>query len=292
MEKKFILVFLGGIVILIFLAIAFAVNHPQEKLSAPIIPPAPSGPLEPKDLSLILPIYNDRMLTLIETTLKPYIRNNDILYINSGGTSQLNMEWVNNTVNRLKQSFPNNTIVGSTSGLENVATMSEKISNQIGIINYNYEPNFQNISEFNWDFSSTLKNIDKAVKITKNKGKKTMISPTGRPLLQESLLQYNWDYGEIGRRVDFQIIQTQRYCAKSTETFQEAINKLITQYRGSGLNWAPQITVSETDTNGVSPQKGYDCTLIPVNAGPSSLSIWWSPSNPEYLEQYLQLIGR
>jgi len=251
--------------------------------------PQPSPHLS---LTLIFPMYNTQMVELLDTTLKPYIQPQDILYVNSGGTGTLNMAWVNTTIDRLSQSFSNNKIVGSTSGLENLGILASQVSLKAQTVNYNYEPNYDNIPEFNWDFALTLENIEQAKLIAQGNGKSLMVSPTGRPLLQSSLLQYAWDYGTIGQEADTQIIQTQTYCKKSTEEFQGAITKLISQYKGTLDGWAPQITVSQSNTNGVSAQRGYECTSLALDLGIDFISLWWNPNEPEYVEQYLKLLDR
>src|SRR4030067_204289 len=243
--------------IVIFFAIPFTVYLTQQQRSLRITANEP--PLPPR---LIIPMYNDTMVNYIETSFKPYVRGEDILMVGSGGTGVLNMIWVNNTVSRLQTAFPSNQIIGLTSGLANVATMSAQISDSVRTIVYNYEPNFTNIPEFNWDLPTTLQNIDQAADAIRNSGRKASTSPTGRPLLQEALQQYLWDYGVIGQHMDSQIVQTQTYCKQSMSNptrFQEAINRLLSQYNGSTQNWSPQISVSSLNVNGVSAQQGYDC---------------------------------
>lgn len=256
-------------------------------------PTKPTPPSRPTNPTIFLAMYGTPMVDIVETRLKRYIQPQDIMYVNSGGTGALNMPWVNNTIARLFRTFPANIIVASTSGHKNLNILASQVSPAIERIAYNYEPNYTNIPEFSWDFETTLDNMREAKLIAQTYGKTLMVSPTGRPLLTTIKgVQYNWDYAVIGQQVDFQIIQTQTYCKPNGASFQDAITKLVSQYKGKFDSWAPQVTTSLADTNGVSAQEGYECTLEAFDAGVSSISLWWHSNTPEYVEEYLSLLGR
>ncbi len=242
-------------------------------------------------LSFIFPVFNNSLVQNFTTTLRPYIRDNDIFQVGSRAVPP-NMSFMNDAIGKLKAAFPYNEIRGDTAnGLENLHTISSQILPSVGMINYNYEGGETFDPLFTTDFKGTLSYLQNASSIIRSYGKKSSVSPAGGPLLDNP--EYGWNYGTIGSSVDFQEIQTQRYCLRSVAAFQSALNTLLAQYSGKVSNWAPQITVAPlTQPNGVFPEDARLCTQLVTNAKIPSLVVWLAGSEIQSLKEYLILVGR
>ena len=257
--------------------------------------PGPLGPSSKEsstaNLSLYFSVTSNAMATFFNDSLRSFVRAQDVFQISSGGTSALNMTNVNNIISSLLSFFPDNQIIGHTSGLTNLTTMAQQISPVVTRINYNYEPSFWTIPEFTFDPLLTLVNMQQAALILHSYGKQASASITGRPLYYET--KYGWNYGAITNQLDYAQIQTQTYCHDRITIFREILTTLFTQHQESSENWHPQITVAGTSqANGVFPDRAAECAQEVVAQGLAKLTVWWASTDQEDLREFLIRIGR
>lgn len=253
------------------------------------------NPARVSGLSVVVPIFNDQGLNIVMKDLKPYIRPGDVFALVSGNSgNKLDVAWLNKSAAALKKDFPDNSVIAMTAGLTNITKVAQGVTPPIEAVAYVYEPNFPNEPEFSWDFSKTLTNFKEAAQTVHSHGLRFIGKPTGRPLLQTSLLKYDWDYGVLGKLTDGMVVQTQTYCKNANDDFQRAIDKLISQYQKTGANssFTPQITIAQNQTNGVTPTKGYECAEAVESRGVAGISMWWETRSPNYAAEFLGMLGR
>lgn len=231
-----------------------------------------------RGFGLVIPVYNDAGLSHAVTTLEPHLRDDDRFMIVSGNsTGEVDPAFINRAALALRTAYPNTPIYAATSGLSNVVRAARQVGPTVAAVVYIYEPNFPNQPEFSWDFGTTLEQF-REVK-TRSGDRKIIGKPTGRPLLQPSLQDYGWDYGELATTVDELFIQTQTYCKEGSAAFGEAVDEVIAQYgvRVNVLPWVPQITVDPDAPNGTGVAQAQACVAEAQQRGVSGVVLWWSP---------------
>lgn len=250
---------------------------------------------EASSLLAVIPIYNNQGISVVKTTLRNYIRPGDIFVLISGNNSNtLDISWLNKNAEILKAQYPDAVIMAGTSGLTNISAAAEGVKDPIEALVYIYEPNFPNEPEFSWDFNKTAANFDKVTKIAHSHGLRSVGKPTGRPILQQCLLKYNWDYGVLGKHVDQMFVQTQTYCKRNGNAFEEAITKIMAQKEviGSAGNWFPQVTVDPEAPNGVPVERAIRCVKVIESKGLGGVLMWWSPRYTDDAIEFLRFFGR
>jgi hypothetical protein len=241
------------------------------------------------DSAVIIPVYNQKGLKTVQADLGNYIRPDDTFLLISGNNGNpLSVAWLNSAAASLALQFPDNKIVAGTAGLDNVRILAEGATGAIESIVYIYEPNMANEPEFTWDFSETIANVDEAANAARAHGFDIVVKPTGRPLLQAYLFKHGWDYSTLGGRVDENYIQTQTYCAKSPQTFDEAAEKLTSQYGGASSDWSMEVTIDPGAPNGVSVPQALACLQAAESRGVANFMMWWTPAYPELAADFLQ----
>lgn len=233
-----------------------------------------------RGFSLVIPVYDDAGLTHALTTLEPHLRADDRFMIVSGNSDgEINPAWINRAALELRGVYPHASIYAATSGLGNIARAAQNVSSTVEALVYIYEPNFPNQPEFSWDFDTTLERFNEAQAQALGGGFRMVGKPTGRPLLQPSLREYTWDYGELAATVDELFIQTQTYCKESPAVFAEAVDAVLEQYgvRAGTSPWIPQVTVAPNAPNGTSVRQARACVAEARRRGISGTVLWWSP---------------
>ncbi len=249
---------------------------------------------EMPDLSIVLPIYNERGLDLVlssQTEFHFYLQPGDTFMLVSGNVrGDVDLAWINAAAASLREVYPEVAIVAATSGLSNVAAATLGAEPPIEAVIYVYEPNFPNLPEFTWDFQATLEHLSEASAWAQVRELRLGAKPTGRPLLQRSLLRYNWNYGQMSEVFDELFVQTQTYCKEGTRAFERALERVITQVAlvNPGLAWYPQVTVDPKAPNGTTVERAFDCAQIAQYKGLTGVLLWWSPEYPGQALNFLR----
>ena len=242
----------------------------------------------------MLPIYNELGLDLVlssQTEFHFYLQPGDTFMLVSGNTrGDVDITWLNEAATALRQVYPDVGIVAATSGLSNVAAATLGAEPPIEAVIYVYEPNFPNLPEFTWDFQATLEHLSEASAWAQVRELRLGAKPTGRPLLQRSLLRYNWNYGQMSRTFDELFIQTQTYCKEGTRAFERALERVIRQVAlvNPELAWVPQVTVDPKAPNGTTVERAFSCAQIAQFKGLSGILLWWSPEYPGQALNFLR----
>jgi hypothetical protein len=250
--------------------------------------------------SVLLNLFSLNAHATLQTAvdqLAPYVRTQDVFVLVSGNNSGSPdfpnvIYWTTN----LHQRFPGNDIWLLTSGLDNVAMVASnraQIPSQLTTLVYDYEPNWPNEPEFSWDFPTTISNYTTAASIAHAGGFALVGAPTGRPVLESGLQQYNWDYGGLRSQsgTDGMLVQTQTYCKSGKDVFAQALAKLKTQQTAAGFSLDrlhPQISVDTNSVNGVAVPLALDCAREARLAGFPRLSIWLAPPRVDAAVAVLQ----
>lgn len=231
---------------------------------------------------LVIPVYNEAGLSETVGALRPHLRPDDRFMIVSGNTSGvIDTAWINRAALTLREAFPAAPIYAATSGLNNVAKAARETIPVVEAVVYIYEPNFPNQPEFTWEFPTTLDRFADARAHAEGGGFRAVGKPTGRPLLQENLQTYGWNYGALAENVGELFIQTQTYCKESPAAFARALDTLAEQYGGRAnlLPWTPQITIAPAPTapNGTSVAQAIGCLKEVRKRNLPGVVLWWSP---------------
>ncbi|MEX1073167.1 MAG: hypothetical protein WED86_05650 [Chloroflexota bacterium] len=241
-------------------------------------------------LNVVIPIYNDRGLEAVRTSLRPYLRRDDVFLLVSGNQDdQIDAEWVDRSAEVLRTFYPGTTILAGTSGMANISLGIAGIRPPVEGLAYIYEPEFSNEPEFSWDFATTQRLFDEVAAKTRSAGFRAIGKPTGRPLLAVPLSGFEWDYAELGATMDDLFVQTQAYCHESVATYEEAIGKLIAQFGESGSDrWLPQITLDLNSRHGVSVERALACAERAKEMGVRRFLMWWSGAHAENAAAFLK----
>lgn len=245
-------------------------------------------------LSIVLPIYNERGLDLLlssQTEFRFYLQPGDTFMLVSGNVEgDVDIAWLNDAATSLRQVYPDVAIIAATSGLSNVAATTLGAEPPIEAVIYIYEPNFPNLPEFTWDFQATLEHLSEASAWAQVRELRLGAKPTGRPLLQRSLLRYNWNYAQLGETFDELFVQTQTYCKDGTQAFERALERVIRQVAvgNPGFPWYPQVTVDPKAPNGTTVERAFDCAQIAHIKGLGGVLLWWSPVYPGQVLNFLR----
>ena len=249
---------------------------------------------EPSNLSVVLPIYNERGLELVlssQSEFRLLLGPGDTFMLVSGNVEgDIDVTWMNSAAAALGRTYPEMTIVAATSGLSNVAAATLGAEPPIEAVIYVYEPNFPNLPEFTWDFQATLEHLSEASAWAQVPELRLGAKPTGRPLLQQNLLRYNWNYARLGQTFDELFIQTQTYCKAGTVAFERALERVIRQVAlvDPELSWTPQVTVDPKAPNGTTVERAFDCAQIAQVKGLGGVLLWWSPEYPGQALNFLR----
>jgi len=242
------------------------------------------------------------------STFAPYVRAGDTILIVEGNGGSL--AYPPNAIEKLRKiSAALKPLKGKirfgvyTSDLENVKTVAKGVkSSGFAFIAYGYEPSygreFPREGDKGWQFEAALENVRRAKAYAKAAGKKLMLVSTGRPLLEEELQRYKWDYSRFftGAGADELLIQTQTWIRRWD--FREALDVLDAQLNGRERlreRVILQVTVEprrEANQNGVAAVAGYDATIEARLRGYRTMSMWHAWRDPASALEYLSMIGR
>ena len=235
-------------------------------------------------MKLNIPLYNDAGLREL-TALKPFLRPNDTLMLVSGNVAQpLDTGWLGTCLAELAAEYPQRVLVAAA-GVEHLEKLAEAGLETAGLA-YIYEPGFANVPEFSWDAATTLKNLERAAAIVYTHGSNVAFKPTGRPLFQNYLFKYGWNYGSFAERVDLLLVQTQTYCRAGT--FRSAAEKLGLECAHQLGKTYVQITLDPTARNGVSPETAVKCAQTAEACGFAGVTAWGSPRFTEQTVNFLK----
>lgn len=191
-----------------------------------------------------------------------------------------------------------------TSDLDNVRALASGLKSEPGIefIGYGYEPNYA--KEFpkgengGWVFETAVGHVREAAGLAHAAGKKLMVIPTGRPLLEREVTKYGWRYPDFLNvaGADFMLIQTQTFVYQND--FPDAMKVLDDQI---GMDTALrdrivlQVTIEPervANRNGVSPGRGWDAALEARLRGYRTMSLWHAYRDLDSAYEFLRLAGR
>jgi hypothetical protein len=173
-----------------------------------------------------------------------------------------------------------------TTDLGNVEVVAAGIKGEPGIamLAYGYEPDFARefpkASDLGWTWANALANVKKAKALAAAAGKKLMVIPTGRALLETDLQKYGWDYAGFlnPSGADVMLVQTQTWAMKGR--FAEAIDKLAGQLKAGHADFSKvslQVTVEPeriSNKNGIDATTAYQAVLAGRERGFTTMSLW------------------
>jgi len=191
-----------------------------------------------------------------------------------------------------------------TSDLDNVRVLAPGLKAERGIefIGYGYEPDYA--KEFpkgeggGWVFSTALGHVREAADLVHAAGKKLMVIPTGRPLLEEEVTKYGWRYPDFLTKAgaDLMLIQTQTFIYQND--FVEAMDVLDKQI-GDDASLRGRIILQATiepervaNRNGVSAGRGWDAVLEARLRGYRTVSLSHAYRDLGSAYAFLRLAGR
>lgn len=237
-----------------------------------------------------------------------YISAGDEFYIAMGvkPPTDTTISELQNWVQSLRQVFPQNKIVASTSGLLNLDSLGRKISrnayldSNVYCLSYDYEPGFE--PEFSWNLDSTLMALDSARQIAHEYGKQLMTAIIARSLLADwnpPGTDFNptgelWNYDSIRTNVDILEVQTQGFAHwglthnEGLSIYDEALDTLLSQLHGAAF--VPQLTFGTT-SNGISAQNVYDAVNETYKRGIRKVVLWQVAGAEEYMQEFFCLTG-
>ena len=194
----------------------------------------------------------DRMDSFIIDSVKPYLRDGDILVVVSGNGIEdgadlskaahnvtnanyrtVNVAEVNTRLATLKAALADIDIhyVVYTAGIghiqEILAGLNEASKAQLAGITSGYEPNY--LLEFTYN-GQDFKYIQDAAKLIRDAGYEAGLGPSGRGLSSNQFI--GWNYGQFAQRLDEMIVQTQSHLAKDARDR----NLNVTNYKNVALN--------------------------------------------------------
>lgn len=242
------------------------------------------------DIRVIVPIYNNRGIEAVRNVLHPYIRGTDMFLLVSGNFNTLNTSWLNESIAFLKNEYPENPVFVGTGGIEHIALIVNNVTQPFDGMVYIYEPNLPNGQEFTWDFERTLENLNASRALAHSRGLPLVAKPTGRPILQRNLLEYEWDYSKVAQHTDLMFLQTQTYLKRGPDVFDQALKKVGAQFEANGTSstlWFPQITVDPDAPNGVPVSEALRGLQIIRSNNLTGVLMWWSP---RYVQQALEFL--
>jgi len=173
-----------------------------------------------------------------------------------------------------------------TSDLVNVETVAAGIKAEPGIalIGYGYEPGyareFPKDSDLGWTWPNALANVTKAKTTAAASGKRLILIPNGRALLESDLRKFAWNYAEFLTKsgADLMLVQTQTWIGKGR--FEEAIDKLASQLKAGRVDFSKvsvQVTVEPgqvSNKNGVDAAAALQAVMTSRARGFNTISLW------------------
>ena|GEM_PF-3372040 len=247
---------------------------------------------------------------------RDYISPNDAFYITMGvqPIPDSKIAQLQNWVQNLRQSFPHNKIIASTSGFLNLDSLGAKISRNtyldtnITCLSYDYEPTFE--PEFTWNLDTTLMVLDSAKQIAQKYNKQLMTLIIVRSLLSSwnpSGTDYNptgelWNYYNVSQKVDICGLQTQGYAhygltnSGSLSLYGEALDTLLYQFNNRDIDkMVVQLTFGTT-ANGITAQQGYDAVNLTYAKGIKKINLWYmnggTTNGSTIMQQFFYMIGK
>jgi hypothetical protein len=258
-----------------------------------------------RTVAIAINVYNQNVVGQIldPHALQPLIRPGDVFVLVTGNSSgSPDLSWIASAATALHQVFSHNEIRVLTSGqtnIEQLALNHAQIPSYISDVGYDYEPGRANEPEFAWDFPTTVDNFTTAGSEAHTAGYQLFGAPTGRALLQTSLLQYGWNYARLPVSAAGQIVQLQTYCKSGASAqYLAAVTKLRYQANASAVplgRFFPQVTVDSNanpNVNGVTPDQAIACAQQAADQGFSRISLWWGSDNVTDAQTFLQLLNR
>lgn len=297
MKQRSLRVFplIGAIVVVSLLVVSIPLSEgvrPSESSSSATLGTSP--------LPALSIIFAANSTAEVESLIKdkPYIDVGDSFDLDSGSPSTLplNVTAINSWASLLHKSFPEAAIYAHTSGISHLETLAAGVSSNIAGIYYDYEPNYE--PEFTTNFSQTVSQFYNATAIAHAHGLVSVGYPFGRPIQTPGWTKYDWNYAELSQAVDVLVIQTQRYCHSSTASFESAVATVLSQFAADSMAVGPpvfQITIGNDTTytpNQVGPFAAYECAQVLTNDHLKSLYLWWGPTDPKGVVDFLRDIGR
>ena len=157
-------------------------------------------------------------------------------------------------------------------------------------ISSDWEPN--NGSFTSWAFQDAVNNFTALATAAHAKGVKSYAYPTGRPLLEPSLQQYNWDYSKLPS--DAVWIETQTYVkngATGVQGYEAAFQKLATQFAGQLDRLRIQVSLGDGG-NGTTPATAIAAFKYASTLGINHWYLEFTLTQVAYLEETLKgLVG-
>jgi hypothetical protein len=180
-----------------------------------------------------------------------------------------------------------------------VAVAVEKLP-AIRLIAYGYEPGFgkefPRHSEQGWNFSHAIANVRAAKAIAAAAGKRLMVVPSGRALLEPDLQRFHWDYARLLTEggADELLVQTQAWVRNGR--IEAALDKLAGQLKSATVSLervCPQVTVEAaraSNQNGVDADTAFRAALAAKEHGFAAVSLWFAYADLDSPLRFLRLL--
>lgn len=210
---------------------------------------------------LVFSVYSEGCLDRLEDSFSKHIRPGDGFVIISGNfENELNIPWVNSSIQTLRSLYPLTEIYVLTAGRDKLSRLVSGIMWPVEGVGHVYEPGTPGFSS---NEAETLKFFLDASTLVRGQGFKSCVMPTGRPVfgtLDDTL----WDYGRLALSVDIMFPQLQTWARQNR--WKEALNLVYNQFKAQGFpaQIIPQITIDLPPAqggmvNGVDAETGAVC---------------------------------
>jgi hypothetical protein len=258
------------------------------------------------DFPLDLVITNESMREFFLEN-RQFVHPGDSFLVVSGNSDAkqnrvtIDTAFINQTASMLHKAFNYITVYAVTAGSLNVRRAADDLNrNQIRGIMIVWEPDRPDHPDSAFDRG----NLKQVMRVTRKiwnplreyshqRNFELWGKPSGRATRGGSK-QGVYDYGEMAQLTDGLNVQTQGACQDGTGRFRRAINGLISDYNRVGASGVkglfPQVTVSTTDQNSVTPTRGLNCSEYAWSRMPpvTRVTMWWASEDRTSVRRFLQ----
>lgn len=247
--------------------------------------------LQASQFKILVNTYSEEMDGFIVAEVYPFLQDGDIVAVVHGnGANPLDLPILRERLNTLRRAMAGKRIFYAvlTAGKANTAAIAAGLrEEEVAAIFCDYEENFGNIPEFSREFAATLANLREAAGAARAKGFRAGAAPSGRGLFDNGYKPYGWDYGLMARELDVMLVQTQSPLKRDEKNadlavpnFKKYLGKLARQLTDAAteIEVYAQITISDTDRNGVALEYGLQARRAVYEQGFKGMSLWFANS--------------
>ncbi len=198
---------------------------------------------------------------------------------------------LNSWAQRLSPSLPSGVLITArVESLPNVLIAARSLAPLFGGITIDYEPSTAFFPLWTWDFSAALAYFAAATAICHLHHRIAVAYPTGRPLLENDLQKYHWDYGRIAGAVDRVDVETQRY--GNTSVWAVAIPLLASQFTSASVplsELSVQLSLGGGG-NGVGESVAISDVKFALAHSIEAIYLWWDSASASWVGPIVKVI--